>query len=46
VLFSTTLEKVQGNARLAASDVVNEIARLKEQPEKDASVGRAGLPPR
>jgi hypothetical protein len=43
VVFSTTLEKVEGNARLATSDVLNEIARLKEQAEKDASVGGAGF---
>jgi dihydrofolate reductase len=42
VVFSTTLEKVAGNARLATSDVAGEVARLKEKPGKDVvSVGGA-----
>ena len=43
VVFSTTLETVSGNARLATGTVAEEIARLKEQPGADIAVGGAGL---
>jgi dihydrofolate reductase len=43
VVFSTTLESVVGNTRLAREGVGEEIARLKEQPGKDIAVGGAGL---
>jgi dihydrofolate reductase len=43
VVFSTTLEKVGGNARLVRDDVAQEVARLKEEPGKDLAVGGAGL---
>jgi len=44
VVFSTTLEDVRGNARLAGDDVTGEVARLKEVPgEGVVSVGGAGL---
>jgi dihydrofolate reductase len=44
VVFSTTLERVAGNARLASGDVAEEVARLKEQPGKGVvSVGGAGF---
>ncbi len=43
VVFSTTLESVVGNARLAAGGVGEEVARLREQPGKDIAVGGAGL---
>jgi dihydrofolate reductase len=43
VVFSTTLESVVGNARLASGDVGAEVARLKAQPGKDIAVGGAGL---
>jgi dihydrofolate reductase len=43
IVFSNTLEKVEGNARLAREDVGEEVARLKEQPGKDLAVGGAGL---
>jgi len=42
-MFSKTLEKVEGNARLVRGGVANEVARLKEQPGKDVAVGGAGL---
>lgn len=42
-MFSKTLEKVEGNARLARDNVPEEVARLKEQPGKDLAVGGAGL---
>jgi dihydrofolate reductase len=43
VVFSTTLESVLGNARLASDGVGEEVARLKEQPGKAIAVGGAGL---
>jgi dihydrofolate reductase len=43
VVFSTTLETVEGNARLASGGVAEEVAELKEQPGKDVAVGGAGL---
>ena len=43
IVFSTTLEHVAGNTRLATGSVAEEVARLKEQPGKDLAVGGAGL---
>jgi dihydrofolate reductase len=43
VVFSTTLERVEGNARLARDGAAEEVARLKEQAGKDVAVGGAGL---
>src|SRR4029078_5048937 len=44
VVFSTTLESVEGNARLVRGDAVAEVARLKEEPGDGAlGVGGAGL---
>jgi len=43
VVFSTTLQSVVGNTRLARNGVGEEVARLKEQPGKDIAVGGAGL---
>jgi dihydrofolate reductase len=43
IVFSTTLEKVEGNARLASDGVAEEVAKLKDQPGKDLAVGGAGL---
>jgi dihydrofolate reductase len=43
VMFSKTLEEVEGNARLVRDGAVEEVARLKEQPGKDLAVGGAGL---
>lgn len=43
IVFSTTLEEVEGNARLASGDVAEEVAKLKQQPGKDLAVGGAGL---
>ena len=43
IVFSRTLEKVEGNARLVKDGVAEEVARLKEQPGKDLAVGGAGL---
>jgi dihydrofolate reductase len=43
IVFSTTLESVEGNARLARDGVAEEVAELKDQPGKDLAVGGAGL---
>jgi dihydrofolate reductase len=43
IVFSKTLEKVEGNARLVRDGAAEEVARLKEQPGKDLAVGGAGL---
>ena len=43
VVFSTTLERVEGNARLAGDAVGEEVAKLKQAPGKDLAVGGAGL---
>ena len=44
VVFSATLDRVEGNARLAGPDVAGEVARLREEPgEGVVSVGGAGL---
>jgi dihydrofolate reductase len=43
IVFSRTLEKVEGNARLVRDNVAEEVARLKEQPGKDIAMGGAGL---
>lgn len=43
VVFSTKLESVVGNTRLARDGVGEEVSRLKEQPGKDIAVGGAGL---
>jgi dihydrofolate reductase len=43
VVFSTTLESVEGNARLARESVAVEVRRLDEQVEGDVEVGGAGL---
>ena len=43
VVFSTTLDRVEGNARLATGGVADELARLKEETDRDIAVGGAGL---
>ncbi|HST56205.1 MAG TPA: dihydrofolate reductase family protein [Solirubrobacteraceae bacterium] len=43
IVFSKTLETVEGNARLANDGVAAELAKLREQPGKDLAVGGAGL---
>jgi dihydrofolate reductase len=43
VVFSTTLESVVGNTRLARDAVGEEVSGLKEQSGKDIAVGGAGL---
>jgi len=43
IVFSKTLEHVQGNARLSRGNIVEEIAQLKSQPGKDLCVGGATI---
>ncbi len=43
VVFSRTLDRVEGNARLASEGVAEEVAKLKEQAGRDLAVGGAGL---
>jgi dihydrofolate reductase len=43
IVFSKTLEKVEGNAKLVRNGVAEEVATLKEQPGGDLAVGGAGL---
>jgi dihydrofolate reductase len=43
VVFSTTLDAVQGTSRLATAGIAEEVARLREQPGGDIAVGGAGL---
>ena len=43
IVFSNTLDEVEGNTRLARDGLAEEVARLKEQPGKDLAVGGAGL---
>jgi dihydrofolate reductase len=44
VVFSTTLSSVEGNARLAADSLAEEVARLRDVPDDQVvGVGGAGL---
>ncbi|HEU5004342.1 MAG TPA: dihydrofolate reductase family protein [Actinomycetota bacterium] len=43
VVFSRTLDSVQGNARLAKAPVAEEVAAALEATDKDVSIGGAGL---
>ena len=43
VVFSRTLDSVQGNARLADASVAEEVARALGAADKDVEIGGAGL---
>jgi dihydrofolate reductase len=43
IVFSSTLEHVEGNATLASRGVADEVMRLKAEPGGDLAVGGAGL---
>ena len=43
IVFSRTLQEVEGNARLVRGNAEEEVARLKEEPGKDLAVGGASL---
>ena len=43
VVFSRTLDSVQGNARLAEGSVAEEVAAALDATDKDVAIGGAGL---
>jgi dihydrofolate reductase len=43
IVFSTTLQEVEGNASLVSEGAAEEVARLKQEPGLDLAVGGAGL---
>jgi dihydrofolate reductase len=43
VVFSHTLDSVQGNARLATASVAEEATAVRDATDKDVSIGGAGL---
>ena len=43
IVFSTSLETVEGRARLATAGLAEEVARLKREDGADIAVGGAGL---
>ena len=43
IVFSRTLESVQGNARLAEASVAEEAAAALDATDKDVAIGGAGL---
>ena len=43
IVFSRTLDSVQGNARLADASVAEEVAAALDATDKDVSIGGAGL---
>jgi dihydrofolate reductase len=43
VVFSKSLDRVDWNSRLVADDALEEVARLKQEPGKDMSVGGTTL---
>ena len=43
IVFSRTLESVDGNARLVRSNIAEEVARLKSETDKVLTVGGAGI---
>jgi dihydrofolate reductase len=43
VVFSRTLDRVRGNARLAEASVAEEVALALDATDKDVSIGGAGL---
>ena len=43
IVFSRTLDSVQGNARLAEGSVAEEVAAALDATDKDVSIGGAGL---
>lgn len=43
IVFSTTLARVEGNARLASGEVEDEVAQFRTAHGPDVSVGGAGL---
>ena len=46
IVFSRTLDSVQGNARLAEGSLADEAAAALDATDKDVSIGGAGWPRR
>jgi len=44
VVFSKTLDKVDGNAKLIRSNLAAEVLKLKQEPGKNISIGGVDLP--
>lgn len=44
IVFSRTLQKVEGNTRIISGNLEDEIRKLKQQPGKSISVGGVDLP--
>lgn len=44
VVFSRTLDSVEGNARIVRDNLADEVLKLKQQPGKNISVGGVDLP--
>jgi dihydrofolate reductase len=43
IVFSKTLERVEGNSSLIRGNIADEVKKLKEQPGKDLSIGGANI---
>jgi dihydrofolate reductase len=43
VVFSTTLQAVEGNARLARGGIAEELGRVRDEVDGDIAIGGAGL---
>ena len=43
IVFSQTLDRVEGNAKLVRGNAIEEIGRLKEQPGKPLAIGGPNL---
>jgi dihydrofolate reductase len=43
VVFSRTLQRVDGNATLATGGIADEVAKLRRRPGRDLAIGGAGL---
>ena len=43
IVFSTTLDRVEGNATLVKENIAEVVAKLKAQPGKDMVLGGAGI---
>jgi dihydrofolate reductase len=44
VVFSGSLDKVEGNARIIRTNLAEEVLKLKQQPGKSISIGGVSLP--
>lgn len=44
IVFSRTLDKVEGNTRLIRSNLAEEVRKLKQEPGRNISIGGVSLP--